>query len=257
MDDLARLWKDYKLNHDETAKESLVNFYLPLVKQIAAGIKKKINRAIEFEDLVSDGIFGLLKAINLFEPERGFKFETYATQVIRGAIYNGLRALDWVPERTRGKARALQKAMDKLTLEHGRAGTEEELAEELKISAAEVYDLITDMGCLYLLSLDQPVFLSDEDEATYIDVLHDKTAPDPYLEAEFSELRNFVREGIKTLNERERYLIEEHYLKAVHFDKIAEALGLSKQRISQIHNRAVEKLKEYLSQRMSEESYSF
>lgn len=257
MEELAGVWKAYKFNQEETARETLVNFYLPLVKQIAASVKKKINRIIEFDDLVSDGIFGLLRAINSFEPERGFKFETYATPVIRGAIYNGLRTLDWVPERTRGKTRALQRAMDKLTLQHGRMGTEEELAEELKISAAEVYDLITDMGCLYLLSLDQPVFVNDEDEATYMDVLHDKTSPDPYLEAENAELRSFVHAGIKSLNDREQYLIKEHYLKGVHFDKIADFLGLSKQRISQIHNRAVEKLKEYLAKRINGESYNF
>ena len=247
MEDFTSLWEDYKLQGNLEAKDALIKLYLPLVRQLAAGIKRKLSQSVEFEDLISDGAFGLIRAVELFDLSRGVKFETYATQVIRGSIYNGLRALDWVPERTRGKARALQKAMNQFALIHGRAGTEDELAEELKITAQEVYDLITDLGCIYLLSLEQPLPEMQDEDLTIMEVVEDKRSPDPLSEVEFAEMQCLLQAAVDDLNDREQILIKEHYFAGKSFEQIAKILGVTKQRISQMHNRALRKLKEALA----------
>ncbi|MBM3463044.1 MAG: FliA/WhiG family RNA polymerase sigma factor [Armatimonadetes bacterium] len=243
--DLAQLWRATKDHDDHEARDLLIEHYLPLVKNIASGVIRKLRQGVEVDDLVSDGTFGLMRAIDAFDPARGVKFETYATPVVRGSIYNGLRTLDWVPERTRGKARALQKAMDKITQLTGRTATEAELAEELKMSAKEVYELINDLGTVYLLSLDQPLGSSEDDDMAIIDTVQDR-GHDPCAEAEFSEARSTLREAINSLQEREQVLIRKHYLEGVNFETIARMMGVSKQRISQMHTRAVRRLREAL-----------
>jgi len=244
---LPELWEKYKRHTDLPAKEKLIESYLPLVRQIAVSIIRKLRPGVDLDDLVSDGSFGLMRAIEQFDPERGVKFETYATPVVRGAIYNGLRSLDWMPERTRGKARALQRAMEKFTVLYGRPGTEEELAEELKMSTSEVYELITDLGCVYLLSLDQPFPTGDDENASILDIIEDKEGTDPSIEIEFIEQREILRRVVDNLSERERMLVQMHYYEGVSFDKIAGMMGVSKQRISQIHSRAVRRLRETLA----------
>ena len=244
--DVPQLWRLAKEGGDRHARDLLVEHYLPLVRHLAHGILRKLRPGAELEDLMSDGAFGLMRAVDAFDPGRGVKFETYATPVVRGAIFNGLRALDWVPERTRGKARALQKAMDRITQATGRNATEEELAQELKMSAKEVYELINDLGCVYLLSLDQPLGLSEDDDVTILDTVQDRGRADPVTEVEFIEQRSSIREAISQLGEREQMLIRRHYLEGVNFETIARTLGVSKQRVSQMHTRAVRRLREML-----------
>lgn len=244
--DLAELWRAFKEAGDRNARDRLIENYLPLVRNIANGIIRKLRPGVDLEDLISDGNFGLMRAVDAFDPGRGVKFETYANPVIRGSIFNGLRTLDWVPERTRGKVRELQKAMDKITQQTGRSATEEELAEELKITAKEVYDLINDLGCTYLLSLDQPIGFSEDDDVAIIDTVQDKGRSDPSMEAEFGEQRVILREAINSLQDREQVLIRKHYFEGVNFEAIARMMGVSKQRISQMHSRAVRRLRESL-----------
>lgn len=244
---LPELWGKFKVEADLSAKEALIENYLPLVRQIAVSIIKKLRPGVDLDDLISDGTFGLMRAVEQFDPGRGVKFETYATPVVRGAIYNGLRALDWMPERTRGKARALQRAMERFTVLYGRPGTEQELAEELKMSTTEVYELITDLGCVYLLSLDQPLPSSDDEDISILDILEDKEGMNPSVEFEFIEQREILQKAVHELSERERTLIQMHYFDGVSFDKIAAVMGVSKQRVSQIHSRAVRVLREKLA----------
>lgn len=242
--ELAELWRLTKQAGDPDARGLLVEHYLPLVESIAKGVIRRLRAGVELDDLISDGTFGLMRAVDAFDPSRGVKFETYATPVVRGSIYNGLRTLDWVPERTRGKVRELQKAMDKITQATGRNATEEELAEALKLSAKEVYELINDLGCTYLLSLDQPIGASVDEDVTLIDTVKDRGTANPEMEAEFVEQRASLREAINSLQDREQALIRKHYLEGVNFETIARSMGVSKQRISQIHARAVRRLRE-------------
>jgi RNA polymerase sigma factor for flagellar operon FliA len=247
-DDLTALWQQFKSTGDPALQERLVEHYLPLVRNLAMGILRKLRPGSDLDDLVADGMFGLLRAIEGFDLARGFKFETYATPVVRGAIFNGLRRLDWLPERTRGKQRALQKAIDKLSILTGRQPTEEDLALELKMSTEEVYDLITSLGTVYFLSLDQPLTAGDESDATVMDLVEDSHLYEPSTEVEFEEERQRLRQAIERLNEREQMLIKMHYFEGVTFEKISRLLGVSKQRVSQMHSRAVRRLREALGE---------
>ncbi|MDQ7821641.1 MAG: FliA/WhiG family RNA polymerase sigma factor [Candidatus Eremiobacteraeota bacterium] len=249
MEEPAALWELYKGRNDSRAKESLLEHYLPLVKQIALGILKKLWSGIEMDDLVSDGTIGLMRAIEQFDASRGVKFETYATPVIRGAIFNGLRDLDWMPERTRAKVRSLQQAMEKFMMEHGRPGTEEEIARELKTTSREVSDLVLDLFCMYVPSLDQPLSDGEEESFSFLDVLEDKTGSDPVSEYEAQEDKNIIKSAMAELDEDEKTLIQLHYYQGASFNTVAEKMGISLQKLQQIHRRVVFKLRDWLAKR--------
>lgn len=226
-------------------RDASVEKYLWLVRQIAAKLTRQLRHA-DFNDMVGDGVFGLMKALEQFDQNRGVKFETYATPVIRGTILNGLRSMDWVPERKRIKTRELQRAMERFQVVHGREGTEEELAHDLQVSTKEVYDLIADLGTSYLLSLDQPISTNVEDERTMIETLEDKNTREPAEEYQFEEERNLLKKAIENLGERDKLLVTLHYFEGKNFDEIATRIGVSKQRISQIHAKAIKKLRDAL-----------
>ncbi len=226
-------------------RDILVEKYMWLVRQIAAKLMKHLGHA-DFNDLVGDGVFGLLKAIDQFDTSRGVKFETYATPVIRGTILNGLRAMDWVPERKRTKTRELQRAMERFQAIHGREGTDEELAKELQVSAKEVYELVADLGTTYILSLDQPISSGSEDERAVIDTIEDKKTREPAKEFQFEEERTLLKKAIDDLPERESILVKLHYFEGKSFEEIAVELKVSKQRISQVHAKAIKKLRDTL-----------
>lgn len=228
-----------------TERDALVEKYLWLVRQIAAKLMKQLNHA-DFNDMVGDGVFGLIKAIEQFDPGRGVKFETYATPVIRGTILNGLRSMDWVPERKRIKTRELQRAMDRFQVIHGREGTEGELAADLQMSVKEVYELIADLGTSYLLSLDQPVSTNVDDERSMIETLEDKTSLEPAQEYQFEEERKLLKQAIDGLDERDRELVTLHYFEGKNFEEISRLMHVSKQRISQLHAKAIKNLRQTL-----------
>lgn len=249
MEDPHELWERYKDSKGKKEKDTLLEYYLPLVKQISQGIIKKLWSGIEIDDLVSDGTLGLMRAIEQFDPQRGIKFETYATPVIRGAIYNGLRDLDWMPERTRAKVRALQNTMEKFMMEHGRPGTEEELAKEMKTTSKEISDLVLDLFCMYVPSLDQPLAETDEESFSFLDVLEDKTGKDPVSEYEAQEDKRIVKGALEKLDNEERNLIRLHYYQGVSFEGVADQMGISLQKVSQIHRRVVLKLTDLISRK--------
>ena len=229
----------------EEHRDTLIEQHFTLVRQIAAKIVKNLKQ-VDFDDLVGDGVIGLMKAAEQFDPERGVKFETYATPVIRGAILNGLRAMDWMPERKRTKTRELKKTMDEFHVAHGREGTKEEIASELQISAQEVYELIADLGTQYLLSLDQPASLDPNEERSLMDTLEDKNMKEPVREFEFEEERDLLKKAIENLPERENTLITLYYFEGKNFEEIAAEMSISKQRVSQLHVRIIKKLREAL-----------
>ncbi|MBI2252530.1 MAG: FliA/WhiG family RNA polymerase sigma factor [Armatimonadetes bacterium] len=246
-EEILKYWNSYRKKPASKNKEQLIKYYLPLVRNVALGVFRKLPSSFELEDLVNDGVFGLIKAIERFDLNVGVKFETYAVSVIRGSILNGLRDLDWVPERTRVKARALQKAMDKFSSLYGRTGTKEELAKELHLSAEEIYDLINNLACIYMLSLDQPaVFLSNEETILIGDTIEDQSISDPSLDIEFKEQRDNLMKVINLLEEREQKIIKWHYFEGKTFEEIAKSLKVTKQRISQMHMRIIKKLRDLL-----------
>lgn len=242
--ELDSLWHSYKASKDRAVQERLAEHYLPLVRSLAMSLSRKVGQSVEVDDMVADGSIGLLRAIETFDISRGFKFQTYATTVVRGAILNGMRRMDWVPERVRAKNRQLQQAIDRHTAVMGEQPSEEELAEELKISTEEVYDLIANLGTTYLLSLEQPLG-TDDGDASLGDMVDDEEGI-PEIELEYAEEREALKRAIDQLDEREQLIVTAHYFEGVTFEAISRQLGVSKQRISQMHSRAMRRLREFV-----------
>lgn len=238
------MWRSYKTSKDPLVQNRLAENYLPLVRSIAIGLSRKMGQNADVDDMTADGSLGLLRAIETFDIDRGFKFQTYATTVVRGAILNGMRRMDWVPERVRAKNRQLHQAIDRHQAEKGEVPSHEELAEELKLSTEEVYDLIANMGTSYLLSLEQPLGSEDGDASLGDMVDDDDDVPD--IEFEYAEERDALRAAIGQLDEREQLIVTAHYFEGVTFDAISKVLGVSKQRISQMHTRAMQRLRQAL-----------
>ena len=247
MSEIADVWREYKKTGDPYLQEELVLHYQGLVFKLAHKIVRKLKQGTEVEDLISDGMVGLVKAIDAFDLERGFQFSTYATPVVRGSILNGLRRLDWLPERTRTKARNFHKAVEKLEKVTGRKPTEEDIAQELEISSKEVYDIIADMSSMYLLSLDTPIGTEDSD-ASMGDLVEDTGFVSPDAEVEYEEERDALRASLDKLDEREREIVESHYFDGETFESISQRLEVSKQRVSQLHLRAVRKMRKTLTE---------
>lgn len=238
------MWRRYKASKDPLIQERLAEHYLPMVRSLAIGLSRKMGQNVDVDDMVADGSIGLLRAIDTFDIDRGFKFQTYATTVVRGAILNGMRRMDWVPERVRAKNRQLQQAIDRHQAVAGEAPTEEQLAEELKISTEEVYDIIANLSTVYLLSLEQPLGTEEGDASLGDMVDDDDDVPD--VEFEYAEERDALRGAIERLDEREQLIITAHYFEGVTFEAISRMLNVSKQRISQMHSRAVRRLRDFL-----------
>lgn len=245
MSEIADTWREYKKARDPYLQEELVIHYQGLVYNLAHKIVRKLKQGTEVEDLISDGMVGLVKAIDAFEPERGFKFSTYATPVIRGSILNGLRKLTWLPERKATEVRNFQKAVDKLSKVTGRRPSEEDIAKELEISAKEVFSIIADMSSMYLMSLDMPLGAEDSD-ASMGDLVEDTGFTGPDQEYEFEEEREALRRSLDKLGDRDKDIIESHYFGGETFDSISKRLGISKQRVSQLHLKAVRYMRKSL-----------
>lgn len=247
MSESVDLWAEYKKTGDPYLQEELVIKYQGLVYSLAHKIVRKLRQGTEVDDLISDGMVGLVKAIDAFEPERGFQFSTYATQVVRGSILNGLRRLEWIPERTAQKVRHYRKAVETLSQVSGRKPTEEDIAEHLGKSAKEVYDLIAELGSMYLLSLDTPLG-TDDSGASMGDLVEDTGFVSPDAEIEYEEERDALRGSLERLDERDRDIIESHYFHGETFESISTRLGVSKQRVSQLHLRAVRNMRKSLGE---------
>jgi RNA polymerase sigma factor for flagellar operon FliA len=232
-------WQAWHESQDPLAREWLVVHYASLVKFVAGRLSAGLPRSVDTGDLVSAGVFGLMNAIDRFEPDRGFKFETYAVPRIRGAILDGLRGLDWVPRSVRSRSRSIQEAISSLEHSLGRAPTEEEIADELQISVDELNSWLSDIASSNVGPLDHVVF-----DATVAS--DDKTSqPDQVMET--NELSDVMREEIQKLPAREQSVLVLYYEDGLTLAEIGEALGVTESRVSQIHSKAVLQLRSRLS----------
>jgi RNA polymerase sigma factor for flagellar operon FliA len=243
MKNPAEAWRKLRESNNPKLRSALTRHYQSLVRNLALGVLRKLRSGSELEDLISHGNFGLARAIDGFDPSRGFKFETYATPIVRGAMNNGLRQMDWLPERGRSKTSDVKAATRKLQQATGRDPSTSELAEELAITADEVHEMIASLGCVYLLSLEQPLGVEDDSEITMMDLV-DGFPDEPAQEVELSEYRQKLRRAIEQLNdERYKFLLTQHYFQGVTLEDIARELGVSRQRVRQMHTFAIRRLR--------------
>ena len=203
-----------------------------------------LPQSVEQSDLVSNGMFGLMDALDKYDPAREVKFETYAIPRIRGAIIDELRAMDWVPRSVRFNAREIEKATSDLESIHKRAPTEREIAERLGVSLAELPDVINQISFVQVLQLDEILSVgSDRDErVSLIDTLADRTS-DPTSGVEGQETRTLLATAINALSEREKIVVTLYYFEGLTLAEIGDILGVTESRICQIHTKAVGQLR--------------
>ncbi len=247
MGDTAGLWQRYKEHQDPRTREELVLQYVHLVRYVAGRLAMGMPSQVEMDDLESYGLFGLLEAIDRYDPSRGVKFETYAMTRIRGSIIDGLRADTWAPA-LKQKAKQLEAAQANLETRLGREPTDEELAAELGMSVADLTRRRSEVAAGVLLSLDD-AFAGGEDGETVsvADRLHDPNSPNPEEEALFTERREILAQALEKLTEKERLVVTLFYYEGLTAKEIAMVLGLSVARISQLHSKAILRLRGRLS----------
>ncbi len=243
-DELSRLWEEFKRSASPEARERLILHYAPLVKYVASRVAVGLPASVEQADLVSYGMFGLIDALEKFEPGRGNKFETYAIPRIKGAIIDELRAMDWVPRSVRFKAREIEKAYADLESMLKRAPTEKEVSERLGVSVPELHDIINQVSFVSVLQLDELLAVGSDrgEQVSLLDTLADKTT-DPTTGLEGQETRGLLAAAINSLSEREKIVVTLYYFEGLTLAEIGEILGVTESRVCQIHTKAVHQLR--------------
>lgn len=239
----AALWQKYKEMRDPKTREDLIIHYASLVRYAAGRIAMGLPSQVEVDDLESYGLFGLMEAIDRFDLSRGVKFETYALNRIRGAIIDGLRADTWAPA-LKQKMKQMEQAQAALESELGRDPADEELAARLGMSVTDLNRRQSEVSAAVMLSLDEVTSSGDEGEGTSVgDRLPDPRSPDPELEALFTERREMLAVAIEKLSEKERLVVTLFYYEGLTAKEIAMTMNLSVARISQLHSKAILRLR--------------
>ncbi len=240
--DLQMQWTRWLNRRNPAAREHLIVHYSPLVKFVAGRVGAGLPSSVDPGDLVSSGVFGLMDAIERFDPERGVKFETFAVPRIRGAVYDGLRKLDWVPRSVRSRARSVERAFSELEHRMGRGPTDEELAKHLDISPAELARWLSAIASTTVGPLDRAIAAGAEPAA-----MDGPGSESPSAVVEARELSHLVRVEIKKLPDREKLVLSLYYDEGLTLAEIGVVLGVTESRVSQIHTKSVLHLRSRLS----------
>jgi RNA polymerase sigma factor for flagellar operon FliA len=253
MSGLDNLWREYKETDSKIAKDKLLVEYAHLVKYITNRLAINLPKSVDRNDLTSAGVLGLIKAVETFEPDRGFKFETYAGHKIRGAILDELRALDWVPRSVRQKSRELQKVFAKLENELGRAPYDDEVCESMNITIQEYEEMLAEVTPTTIISLEEamPDRDSDSKELRIIDTIEDPGSDNPLKELGFAEVKEILKEAIMNLPEKEKLVVALYHYEELTLKEIGVVLDITESRVSQIHSKAILKLRSKLLQRIN------
>jgi RNA polymerase sigma factor FliA len=247
-DDTQTLWREYRETGDRALRDRLILTYAPLVKFVAGRLGASLPAHVDEQDLASYGLLGLIGAIERFDPDRQIKFETYAISRIKGAIIDELRSLDWVPRSVRTRARAIERAIAELERTLMRAPTDEEIAAKLGVSSDELEETLTEIARSSMAALDELWTPSGGgDQIALIDTIEDKDGPDPEFSLEQTEMREALGESIARLPEREKLVVTLYYYEELTLREIGEVLGVTESRVSQLHTKAVLRLKARLS----------
>lgn len=248
--DVAALWKRFAETRDPSVKNLLIEQYLPIVRYVAERLLSKLPQNVEVEDLTSAGIFGLMDAVEKFEPERNIKFETYCTNRIRGAILDELRNLDWVPRLVRAQAHRLERGSNHLETKLGRTPTEAELASEMGISVPELGEIRRETTAAAALSMHKRwTDMDDQTGLQTVEIVEDRREVDPSKEIQKKELVALITKG---LSRKERLILLLYYYEELTMKEIGAALDLSESRVCQIHAKIIARLKGELSRRRTE-----
>ena len=242
-----KLWEEYAKEHSPQIREQIIIEYANLVKIVAGRLSMYLGYTVEYDDLVGYGTFGLIDAIDKFDLLKGVKFETYASLRIRGAILDQIRKMDWIPRTLRQKQKKIDQAYQKLELEHGRAGTDEEVAEEIGITADELANWQSQTKVTNLISLDE--FLEQGAEVR-VDTDASSHFQQPERVMEREEMKEVLIQTLEKLTENEKKVITLYYYEDLTLKEISHILEVSESRVSQLHTKALQKMRQKLGSNM-------
>jgi RNA polymerase sigma factor FliA len=251
VEDTQSLWRQYRAQPGNKAlRDRLILTYAPLVKYVAGRLGSGLPAHVDDDDLISYGLLGLIGAIERYDPDRDVKFETYAIARIKGSIIDELRAMDWVPRSVRARARDIERAIAELERKLHRAPTDEEIADKVGITTADLEDSLTDISRSSIAALDELWTVNTGgggDQIALIDTIEDADAPDPQGSLSETEMKEAIGEAIARLPEREKLVVTLYYYEELTLREIGEVLGVTESRVSQLHTKAVLRLKARLS----------
>lgn len=245
--DKDKLWSEYSTTKTPELREKLIIEYSGLVKVVAGKLSMYLGYNVEYDDLVGYGVFGLIDAIDKFDYGKGVKFETYASLRIRGEILDQIRRMDWIPRTVRQKQKLLDNAYKKIEERSGRLATDEELADELGISMDELCNMQNETKISNVISLDEYMEAGD----ARVEPVENKEYMQPDRVVEKSELKSILMEVLETLTEKEKKVILLYYYEEMTLKEISQVLEVSESRVSQLHSKALVKMKNRLGNNMS------
>lgn len=243
--DVSIFWDAFKNTGDMVAREKLILNYSPLVKYVAGRLSSNLPQNVDTSDLISYGVFGLIDAIEKFSPERGIKFETYAIARIKGAIIDELRAMDWVPRSVRARAREIEAAYVALENKLKRVPTDAEVAAHMGIATSDLHDIFTKLSYTSVVSFEELWAGGNDrdDKNSPVASIKDETAEDPVQVFESAEIKEILAGAIDRLPEREKVVIALYYYEGLTLKEIGAVLGVTESRVSQLHTKAVLRLR--------------
>ena len=242
--DVSALWARYKQDDDSAARDALILNYSPLVKYVAGRLASGLPQSVDTADLISYGIFGLIDAIKKFDPGRAIKFETYAIARIKGAIIDELRALDWVPRSVRSRAREIEASYIALENQFKRVPSDQEVANHMGVTLKDFHAILTKLSYTSVVSFEELWVGGDKDEGqSALGSIKDDSAEDPVAIFESVEIKDILAGAIERLPEREKTVIALYYYEGLTLKEIGQVLGVTESRVSQLHTKAVLRLR--------------
>jgi RNA polymerase sigma factor for flagellar operon FliA len=251
-EDTQALWLEFRRTNDKALRDRLILTYAPLVKYVAGRLGSGLPAHVDEGDLVSYGLLGLIGAIERYDPARDIKFETYAISRIKGAIIDELRALDWVPRSVRSRAREIERAIAELEAKLGTAPDDAQIAAKIGISVDELEESLTDISRSSIAALDELWSVSGEgDQVSLMDTIEDTQGVRPQEALDETEMREALADAIARLPEREKLVVTLYYYEELTLREIGEVLGVTESRVSQLHTKAILRLKARLGGSMA------
>jgi len=242
------LWRIYKKTKDPAVRDKFIRQYAPLVKYVAGRVAIGMPHNVEFDDLVGFGVFGLFDAIEKFDPDKHVKFKTYAVTRIRGAIFDELRSIDWVPRSVRQKSREIEDAVHRLESTLGRSASDREIAKEMNMSIEDFQKTMLKISGTSILSLNDIWYTGeDNDKVSIVESIESPQSLNPDMIVEKDEIKRVIVEAISELPEKEKKVLVLYYYEDLTLKEIGQVLEVTESRISQLHTKAIMRLRAKLT----------
>ncbi|MCL2720340.1 MAG: RNA polymerase sigma factor WhiG [Treponema sp.] len=242
------LWQQYRKNRDPAIRETFIKQYAPLVKYVAGKVAVGMPNNVEFDDLVGYGVFGLIDAIDKYDPDKNVKFKTYAVTRIRGAIFDELRLIDFVPRSVRQKTREIESTISSLEAQLGRTASDQEIAGALGIDESEYMKVIQKISGTSIISLNDLWYSGDDNDKVSIgDSIESPSSLNPDVIVVNDEIRRVIVEAINELPDKEKKILVLYYYEDLTLKDIGRVLQVTESRVSQLHTKAVLHLRSKLT----------